>query len=94
MGKAEIQRKMEYFSVGMEQYRTERKAAFQKEFIDQHCRNMKLNPSTIKTRDPEYYKMILSLAADATDKMWDNEMKLIEKWEDQRKKICASVISA
>lgn len=82
---------MEYFSVGMEQYKASRTADFQKEFIDQYCKNLKQNPYTLKSKDPEYYRMILSLASDATDKMWEEEMKLIEKWEDQRKRICESV---
>ena len=52
---------------------------------------MKIDPRRIRNEDPEYYDLILSKAAEATEKMWNEEKKLIAKWLEQDRKIVESV---
>ena len=41
---------------------------------------MRTTPQEMRRRDPEYYKSILARVSEETDKMWDEEKKLILKW--------------
>ena len=94
MGMSEIQRKMRYMSMGAEQHESMRRREFRKEYISQYCKNMRLDQHVLKNSDPEYYEIIMNKAAEATDKMWEEEQKLIDKWEEQNRKIRESVTMA
>ncbi|MCR5604249.1 MAG: hypothetical protein K6G27_11195 [Lachnospiraceae bacterium] len=91
MGMTEIQRKLRFMTLGAEQYESMLRKDFRKNYIDQYCKNMKIDPRRVKNEDPEYYELILSKAAEATEKMWDEEKKLIAKWIEQDRKIVESV---
>ena len=91
MAAAEVLRKMSFMSMGAEAYEIERKSTFRTEFIRQSCETLKTSPQMLRRRDPEYYDIILANASAATDRMWEEEKKLIAKWEEQRRKIRESV---
>ena len=91
MGMSEIQRKMTYISVGPEQYESMIRRDYRSEYLERYCKNMKINLYTVRKKDPEYYEIIMASAAEATERMWAEEKKLIDKWEEQKRRICESV---
>lgn len=91
MGKSEIQRKLEFLSKGAYIYETEWRSVFRTEYINHFCDNMKTTPQEMRRKDPEYYESILARASEETDRMWNEEKKLILKWEEQNQKIRESV---
>ena len=80
----EIERKLEYFSRGAEDYKTERMKRYRNEYLEYLCKNLKTTPQEMKRKDSEYYDMLLKRAVEATDKMWKKEEALILKWKKQR----------
>ncbi|MBR5407657.1 MAG: hypothetical protein IK111_08445 [Lachnospiraceae bacterium] len=81
---------MAFWSMGADEYESERKSGFMNEYINQFCKNMRTTPQEMRRKDPGYYKMILARASEETDKMWNEEKKLILKWKEQNKKVIES----
>ncbi len=87
----EIQRKLDYIAKGPEAYESDRKRTYKKDYLEYLCKNMRTTPHEMKQKDPEYYELLLQRAIEATDRMWEEDKKLIAKWNKQREEIIKNV---
>ena len=90
MLKSEIQRKMEYISLGAEMYEAGWKNNYKSDYIKQTCDFLRTTPQAMRIKNPVYYKDIVARAGEAADMKWEEEKLLIAKWEDQRRTILES----
>jgi hypothetical protein len=90
MLKSEIQRKMEYISLGADMYEAGWKNNYKSDYIKQSCDFLRTTPQAMRIKNPVYYKDIVARAGEAADMKWEEEKLLIAKWEDQRRTILES----
>lgn len=90
MLKSEIQRKMEYMSVGAEIYESGWKNNTRSDYIKQSCDYLNMSPQALRIKNPAYYKDIVTRAGEVADMKWEEEKLLIAKWEEQRRTILES----
>ena len=87
MLKSEVQRKMEYISMGADMYEAGWKNNYKSEYIRQCCEYMNMTSQAMRIKNPEYYKDIISRANEVAEQKWEEEKLLIAKWEEQRSKV-------
>ena len=87
MLKSEVQRKMEYISIGADMYEAGWKNNYKSEYLRQACDDMNMTPQALRMKNPEYYKDIVFRANEVAEQKWEEEKLLINKWEEQRNKV-------
>ncbi|MBR5406689.1 MAG: hypothetical protein IK111_03490 [Lachnospiraceae bacterium] len=90
MLRSEIQRKMEYMAKGADMYEAGWKSSYKNDYIRQTCEYMGMTPQAMKIKNPGYYAEILLKAGEEAGREWEEEKRLIEKWEEQRRRILES----
>lgn len=91
MLKSEVQRKMEYMAKGADMYKAGWKSSYKDDYIRTTCEYMGMTPQAMKQNNPGYYAEIQFRAGEEADKEWEEEQRLIDKWEEQRRNILESV---
>lgn len=87
MNRTEIQRKMQYFSIGADIYEHGWKKNYRDEYIKQCCESMHMTEQSLKQRNWAFYEDICLRADKLADENWEDEKILFKKWEDQKKSI-------